>query len=652
MWSLFKRKECEDGEEGVSNSGVAGIFDYSSLTEKDGHKLEPLKFTNGKTQADVVKEVLDAIEKGNKIIFIKGVCGTGKSSIALNLARHFKKTSIVVPIKSLQEQYEKDYTQKMFILKQDGKKMDISVIKGRNNFTCPFVGGRCDEDDLPCTIELREKNMDKIKEFIEMNDSVSKFDFSSISEVRRMSVAPACPYWSPLLPSEVNTRALEKAKKIKYDAVCGEKFALFQRKRGCKYYDQYESYAESDVLIFNSAKYLLEMAIGRKPKTDLDVIDECDEFLDNFANEKKINLNRLVMALSNLFPDTREKKDMIKEMIFMANSSMFDLDDDDNKKNDNIIKINDSKVLSLIKKIIDNPYLAEEEENNYYNNVFEIAKSFENLLDDTYVSFDKVSSDRSGQKGLFGNNFKQKNEDTVFVNLVSINLAQKFKDIVDANNVLVLMSGTLHSESVLKDIFGLDSFKVIEAELELPGTITKYRTGLERNCSYESFKAGRTTRKHYLKALDACVGNAKPPVLIHVNAFDDLPSDVEKDEFKLDSLISKEDLKGMQEHDRDGKNIDKFKSGQTDLLFTTKCSRGVDFPGDKCNSIILTKYPYPNIQGLFWKILKKENPEKFFEFYYDKASRELIQKIARGVRFKGDHVLLLSPDSRVLDAKL
>jgi len=50
--------------------------------------------------------------------------------------------------------------------------------------------------------------------------------------------------------------------------------------------------------------------------------------------------------------------------------------------------------------------------------------------------------------------------------------------------------------------------------------------------------------------------------------------------------------------------------------------------------------------------LKREQPEKFMEFYLDKARRELIQKIARGVRFKDDHVLLLSPDSRVLDARL
>ena len=65
MWSLYKKNEDDEGE-------GANLFNYS------GEKLEPLKFSNGKTQADVVKEIFDAINEGNKIIFLKGVCGTGK----------------------------------------------------------------------------------------------------------------------------------------------------------------------------------------------------------------------------------------------------------------------------------------------------------------------------------------------------------------------------------------------------------------------------------------------------------------------------------------------------------------------------------------------------------------------------------------------
>lgn len=625
MWSLYKRNEESDSI----------LFNYT------GEKLEPLKFSNGKTQSDIVKETVEAIKEGNKVIFIKGVCGTGKSAIALNLARQFNKTSIVVPIKSLQEQYEKDYTQKKFILKDDGNPLKIAVIKGRNNFRCPFTSERADDPNLPCTIEIRDKNTQQLLDFIEMNKNVKKEDFSTATDVKRMNIAPACPYWSPLMPFEVKPKGLDNITKQKYMAVCGKEYALFQRKKGCPYYDQYSYYSTADVLIFNSIKYQIETTIGRKPKTDLDIIDECDEFLDNFANERRINLNRLLSSISSLIPSDKDRKLKIKDLIHKINLILLNPPKIDTQK------LKQTQIFDLINEIIENPNLADEEELNYYNSVVEIARSFELTLDETYISVIKLEKE-SSQKGLFGT--KRSSEDTIVIDLVSINLAQKFKEILDKTEVMVLMSGTLHSPEVLKDIFGLDNFKIIEAETENPGHINKYRTGLELNCSYSNFTNNTLTRKQYLKILDVCMANAKPPTLVHVSAFKDLPSEEENKLFKFDNLITQEKLYELQK--RGNQPIEEFSNKETDILFTTKCSRGVDFAGDKCNSIIITRFPYPNIQGLFWKILKKEQPEKFMEFYMDKARRELIQKVARGVRFKGDKVDLLSPDIRVLNAKL
>jgi hypothetical protein len=48
-----------------------------SLSEEN-KELKPLCFSNGKSQEDVVNEILKEIEKGEKIIFVHGVCGTGK----------------------------------------------------------------------------------------------------------------------------------------------------------------------------------------------------------------------------------------------------------------------------------------------------------------------------------------------------------------------------------------------------------------------------------------------------------------------------------------------------------------------------------------------------------------------------------------------
>lgn len=624
-WSLYKK--AEGVESALDNPG--DLFSFS------GERLDPLKFTNGKTQEDIVKEVMAAIESGEKLIFVKGVCGSGKSAIALNLAKHFKKTAIVVPIKSLQDQYENDYTRKNFILKDDGKRLKISVIKGRNNFLCPFERGtNADDEYLPCDIELREKNMSKILEYIEQNKEVRKEDFASVSDVRRVSIAPACPYWSPILNAESTAKVLNKAKKRKYLGVSGKEYALFERTKGCGYYQQFHAYIDADVLIFNSMKYTLETAIGRKPKTELDIIDECDEFLDSFAHEKKINLNRLISSLQNLMTDDPKERNAIKEIILLANRVIA-------MHSEEIKKLPGTLMADLVNKILDHPYLAEDEDNSYYNSVFESVKTFEGLENETYVAFEK---DEQEQTGLFGKNYG----DNIYVNLVSINVSKRLKELIEMNNVFVFMSGTLHSPDVLKDIFGLQKFKIIEAETQSPGKVTKYRTGNELNCKYEIMKNLPDGRERYLKALSSCIAKAKAPTLVHVSTFADLPNDFERKKFGVANLITREEIFKMQE----ARHISAFKNGEVDLLFTTKCSRGVDFPGEQCNSIVVTKYPYPNIQGLFWQILKKEKPNHFMRFYLDKANRDLIQKVARGVRFKGDHVLLLSPDSRILDARV
>ena len=61
MWSLYRRKEEDEDNE--------SLFDFS------GEELKPLKFSNGKDQSDVVKEILEQIKAGKRAIFIRGVCG-------------------------------------------------------------------------------------------------------------------------------------------------------------------------------------------------------------------------------------------------------------------------------------------------------------------------------------------------------------------------------------------------------------------------------------------------------------------------------------------------------------------------------------------------------------------------------------------------
>lgn len=628
---------------------------------KEENFLEPLKFSNGKTQEDIVIEVVKAVKDGDKVIFIKGMCGTGKSAIALNIARVLGKSSIIVPGKNLQNQYKKDYEGEKYLLKDNKKKLKISVITGRNNHECKFLkdselvvpkirkevdsklsdifdfgkkeekkkDSSADNQTIPCKIEIKEKNFQKLKGYLRQNNNVNMKNIMKINDVKRIPVASVCPYWSPVLPEKYELKNLDYEVKRTYQGLNGMKFVQYKRKPGCKFYEQFDSYIDSDVIVFNSLKYKLESALNRKPLTEVEIIDECDEFLDSFSNRKSINIDRLQNSLVQVW-DTNEKTEKaIKEL----NEILRDL-----KRSKiveqavyykRIVPIKETPVYLLLKTFLGYDFLGRVDEESYLFDVDETAMMFENFFDESYLTFEKQ-------------------DNNLIVSIVTTNLEKKFKEMSDKNKIIILMSGTLHSKQVLKDIFGLDNFKTIEAETEQSGKIDIVESGMEFDCKYQNL-ANENGREHFLKALDMCVKIAKKPILIQVNAFKDLPDQDEIEEYKLDNLISKDEFKETQDEDKEGKIVERFKKGEIDILFTTRCARGVEFPGKECNSIIFTKYPNPNPEDAFWKILKETNPNQYWEFYKDKAKRDLLQRIYRGLRFKGDHVYLLSPDTRVLD---
>jgi len=595
--------------------------------------LKPIVFSNGKTQEDVVKEVVDLAKSGKKIIFIHGVCGSGKSAVALNIARLMGKTSIVVPVKGLQRQYEEDYTAKKYLLKQNGKKMKIAMITGRDNHDSIIEPGKsCADAYLPDTIKITEKNYLKLKEYYENNPFAKTKALPDLKLLKRISIAPTNPYWSPIVNASFEM-PIRDAKKKKYQGLEGKEFIFYHRKPGCSYYDQYQSYIDADVIIFNAAKYKIETMLDRKPATEVEIIDEADEFLDNFSTQEELNLTRLSNALQNLAPDSPESReiiDSILDLIKLEEKNKSALGIDENK----LFEIKDTQIEKIIKLLTKSKEVEAEisfDELNYGNKALEIAYMFKELLDETYITFRKY-------------------ENALIASLVSTNLSKRFQEIVSKNKTIVLMSGTLHSPIVLREIFGIEDFAMVEAETINPGTIEIQMTGKEFDCSYSKLKAIPNSKEKYLQALSICMEKAKKPILVHVNAFEDLPGEQEKMQYGITNLQSKERLKQLQMDDKTGRMISMFKSKLSDNLFTTKCSRGVDFPGEMCNSIIFTKYPNPNVRGVFWKILEKTHQKYYWDFYRDKARREFLQRIYRAVRSKNDHVYILSPDIRVLNA--
>jgi len=637
-----------------------------NLYEK-GEFLKPLMFSNGKTQQDVVKEVLDAVRSGERVIFIHGQCGTGKSAIALNIANELGKTSVVVPGKNLQQQYKKDYEGDKYLKRNGGEgKLKISVMTGRGNHKCKYLEDSknvlpiftqeknsklndifaakiqsvretisndlsAENFNIPCKIEIKEKNISRIRHYLKLNKKVNMNNFEKISNVKRMSIAPVCPYWSPIIPEEYEVN-LDHENKYTYKGLGNKNFVYYKRKPGCAFYEQFQSYIDSDVIVFNSMKYLLESALNRKPATNVEIIDECDEFLDSFSNQRTINIERLQNVLANAIVSEESSFGTISEVMEIIKQMKRDPRIGEAIQTNEIIPLKQTGIFDLFKIFLGKAeFMNEIDDESYVFDVERSSKMFEEFLDDAYVTFSKK-------------------DDAIIGSVVTTNLAKKFKEMINKNKIIVLMSGTLHSAQVLKDIFGLEEFKIIEAETTQPGKITVKRTGEEFDCKYSNFTNGRASREKYLKALDKCVEVAEKPILIHVNSFTDLPNEMELGMYDLPNLITRDKMRERQNEDKEGILIQEFKEGKNDTLFSTRCARGVDFPGSQCRSIIFTKYPNPNVQDAFWRILNKTQPQYYWEFYRDKAKRELLQKIYRGLRFNEDKVTLLSPDERVLEA--
>jgi len=630
---------------------------------QDGKFLEPLKFSNGKTQEDVVKEVLNAIKEGNKIIFIRGICGTGKSAIALNLACKLGKTSIVVPGKNLQTQYKKDYEGEKYLIKKNKEKLKISVLTGRNNHKCKFledskrliptisreinsklhdifeekreeIKKMADEDNsadnwkLPCKIEIKEKNWKIIKEYLKQNKK-NLNDFSNIHDVKRFSIASLCPYWSPVVPAGYPLKSIGETKKRKYLGLNNTEFIFYQREPGCKFYEQFNSFIDADVIVFNSLKYKLESALNRKPLTEIEIIDECDEFLDGFSNQRNLNVDLLQNSLNYLIPQGEKTEKTITELKEIIKQIKKSKKVYDSIYSQEIIPLKSTGIYDLFMILLKTEELFNEiDEESYLFDIEKTARIFDGFFNETYVVFEKKN-------------------DNLIAKIVTTNLEKGFAELLEKNKVIILMSGTIHSSDVLKNVFGLDNFKIIDAETEPQGRIEIKKTGLEKNCKHSNLI--KSDREKYLKALSRCVELAEKPVLVHVNSFSDLPTKQEISEFKIKNLISREELKDTQKEDKTGELVERFKKGQIDVLFSTRCARGIDFPGKECNSIVFTKYPNPNVEDAFWKILSKTKPQHYWPLYKDKARRELWQKVYRGLRSKDDHVFVLSPDTRVLE---
>jgi ATP-dependent DNA helicase DinG len=81
-------------------------------------------------QAAVLKEMDRVIKLGKKLIIVEGPVGSGKSGLAIALARAFKSAHIITPRKALQDQYYADFHDY------------VVLMKGRGGYPCTINSSR------------------------------------------------------------------------------------------------------------------------------------------------------------------------------------------------------------------------------------------------------------------------------------------------------------------------------------------------------------------------------------------------------------------------------------------------------------------------------------------------------------------------------
>ncbi|KXA96816.1 hypothetical protein AKJ38_02550 [candidate division MSBL1 archaeon SCGC-AAA259I14] len=275
------------------------MTDISLNLYENGRKLDLLEYSNGKTQTDVVGEVLEAFES-HDLVYLKAVVGSGKSAIGIRSALEMGGGAISVPTKVLSDQYYDDYyAGDKYFLKPSGDRARITVFKGRRNFTCPLwkrkhVGWddwmvSCQNRSIPCRRPL--------------NPDEGRFD--ALEE---------CPWGAYVRPAgRIPGRLPPDYRRRTFDAV-GGKYAVVMKERGheprrCPYWNQYWEIAESDVFAMNSAKFKAEAKIGRLPDVPLAVIDEGDAFLDGLCPEVDLTESRVERSVDLMRRNAKKEEE-------------------------------------------------------------------------------------------------------------------------------------------------------------------------------------------------------------------------------------------------------------------------------------------------------------------------------------------------------
>lgn len=555
------------------------------LVDGNGRLMPPFVYTSGKSQEDIVNEVIEAFDDRD-IVFLLGGVGTGKSAIALHVVSYYGKGIISTPTKILEKQYKWDYGREgKRVRRPDGGYLDVQYLMGRTNFNCLYPEEEREEKTVHCGHRSNVCCMRIPRNYT------------------RCSVAMECPYWSPVYKPGRCKALLKRAREpIRYLSVTGEK-VYYRAEEPCPYYDQFIHFTEPGAIIMNSAKWEAETWIGRKPRVLIEIIDEGDKYLDGLTYRTSITRRVFARIRREGLVEPEELRSMIERL--------EDLLDGYGENGYDSFLGEEERIVKFLEDFVEMLSMAEPSDF-----VLSIKSKVELMLREKEFSWARTF--RAGEnEGL-----------TVFIPTPDITL----KELVKRSGKLLFMSATVHTEKSLRKIFKIMDPFIVTAEERFPGTLhimdPETVKGEMPRVTFRRW-VERGFRESYWALLDKLIEEAARPCLVQVHAYKYLPRKYQPSE--------------------EQRRLDFWHFEDDEVLFSTKTDRGIDLYDDLCRSIIIMKYPLPNTEDIVLKTMRRLLGEKpFWKYMDDMADRNLVQQCGRAVRHKDDWCQIYTLDGKVL----
>lgn len=433
----------------------------------------------------------------------------------------------------------------------------------------------------------------------------------------------------------------------------------------CEYHKQFYAYTQADCIVMNDAKWSIETNIGRKPKVNIEIVDEGDYWLDN----RSISLEFSRFMIDKMMPVTNRMHEMKRNTLFLFDTAfqnikkkIAELSEETKEKGVSIISSKDYRELFI----------------NLMNMVLEYKKSVEEDDATLQKMVDLATVLRYIEKASISIEEGKKEEFRtikIFIPYPDNLLKELFKK---SSDNIIITSGTIHSNFVLSSLFGINNdnyiVQFVEGRKESPGKLKCIKANLLRvnhtNWQSPEFRKVYSETLNYILdqlkiRIDQTTGKpGEGKILVLTPAkkyaegiigrsdvFVDFAKSKNEDDGKpsintsLTDFMEKsiEDVRKIKPTDIEI-NGDVLRTNQQ-IIISTRMIRGADLKDNLCRAVVMTKWPMGDISAGYNQALKVRFGEKiFWAIQKDKAERESIQYVSRGLRHDLDWEYFSTPD--------